>query len=350
MVMSGGYRLKDGSMPVPRRFLIASSLARLIQREGRPATRLVEAYFPPRADRTLLVRVEHGRASLILRSSGPDGQIGEEAVEVPLSHAEALVEVATGTVAFDRIALALGGGADAVLDRFILPQELDLISVTISGDPRLFAPPLWLGPEVTGEPAFAARELALSGLPAFEDVRVSNMALETLLDTLDGTGTHGPGHADPLWANADRELWTASSTAASVLETSNPSDAAEGSREDGSDGFSAAVAAGVDQSALPEPTHDGAPDPQAGIPADAGLVGAGVLDPAGEPAGSDRTREAIGQEPEPSLPDVEDGPDLESRSPTPGRRPMLRTNVTELDEGIARLARSLAPRGPRSPR
>src|SRR5919112_424000 len=103
MVMSGGYRLKDRSMPVPRRFLIASSLARLIQREGRPATRLVEAYFPPRADRTLLVRVEHGRASLILRSSGPDGQIGEEAVEVPLSHAEALVEVANGTVAFDRL-------------------------------------------------------------------------------------------------------------------------------------------------------------------------------------------------------------------------------------------------------
>src|SRR5918993_279061 len=101
-------------MAVERQFLLASSLARLIQRERGPATRLVEAYFPARADRTLLVRVERGRAALILRPSAPDGQVGEEAVEVPLSHAEALVEVATGTTAFDRTALAVGSGAEAV--------------------------------------------------------------------------------------------------------------------------------------------------------------------------------------------------------------------------------------------
>ena len=337
-------------MAVERRYLLASSLARLIQREGGPATRLVEAYFPPRADRTLLVRVEHGRASLILQSRGSDGQIGEEAVEVPLSHAEALVEVATGTLAFDRIALALDGGADAVLDRFILPQELDLISVTIHGDPRLFAPPPWLGPEVTGEPAFAARELAISGLPAFDEVRLSNVALETLLDTLDGSDAHRPRHSDPMRANAAREPLTPASTAAPLPDASNPSDGAEHSREEGSDGLSATGApasSDVDASA-----QDGAPQAPAGTPADAGLVRAGneKPDPAGGQGGSDSTEEAAGQEPAPSLPDVEDGPDLETRPPTPGRRPMLRTNVTELDEGIARLARSLAPRGPRSPR
>lgn len=346
--MSGGYRLKDRSMPVPRRFQIASSLARLIQREGGPATRLVEAYFPARADRTLLVRVEHGRASLILRSSGPDGQIGEEAVEVPLSHAEALVEVATGTVAFDRIALALGGGADAVLDRFILPQELDLISVTIHGDPRLFAPPPWLGPEVTGEPAFAARELAISGLPAFDEVRLSNVALGTLLDTLEGMGAHRPRNPDPMRANAAREPLTPASTAAPLPDASNPPD--EGSREEGSDGLSATgatISGEVDASA-----QGSAPETPPGTPADAGLVRAGneETDSAGEQPALDSTADATGQEPAPSLPDVEDGPDLDTRPPTPGRRPMLRTNVTELDEGIARLARSLAPRGPRSTR
>lgn len=348
--MSGGYLLKDRSMPVPRRYLLASSLARLIQREGGPATRLVEAYFPARADRTLLVRVERGRAALILRPSGPDGQVGEEAVEVPLSQAEALVEVATGTVAFDRIAVALGGGADAVLDRFILPQELDVISVTISGDPRLFAPPPWLGPEVTGEPAFAARELAISGLPAFEEVRVSNVALGTLLDTLEGRDAHRPRSSDPLRADAAREPLTVPSTAASVLDTSAPPEAAEGSREDGSDGRAAGGAAAsseVDASA-----QDSAPEAPEGTPADTGLVGAGDEEPdlAEGQGGSDGTEEATGREPEPSLPDVEDGPDLEGRPATPRRRPMLRTNVTELDEGIARLARSLAPRGPRSTR
>ncbi len=352
--MSGGYLLKDRSMPVPRRFQIASSLARLIQREGGPATRLVEAYFPARADRTLLVRVEHGRVSLILQSKGSDGQVSEEAVEVLLAHAEALVEVATGTVAFDRIALALGDGADAVLDRFILPQELDLISVAVSGDPRLFAPPPWLGPEVTGEPAFAARELAISGLPGFEEVRVSNVALGTLLDTLEGSDADRPSHSDPMRANAAREPLTASPTAASVLDTSNPPYAAEGYREDGSDGLiatGAAISGKVEASASSGSTHDGAPDTQAGTPADAGLVGVGDEETGSagkQPAFS--IKEAGGQGLEPGLPDVEDGPDLEGHPPTPGRRPMLRTNVTELDEGIARLARSLAPRGLRSTR
>jgi hypothetical protein len=52
-------------MAVVRRFLLASSLARLLQREGGPADRLVEAYFPARSDRTQLVRVERDRASLM---------------------------------------------------------------------------------------------------------------------------------------------------------------------------------------------------------------------------------------------------------------------------------------------
>jgi hypothetical protein len=50
------------------------------------------------------------------------------------------------------------------------------------------------------------------------------------------------------------------------------------------------------------------------------------------------------------LPDVADGPALEGAGPAVQRRLMLRTNVTELDEGIARLARSLAPRKPPSER
>ncbi len=54
--------------------------------------------------------------------------------------------------------------------------------------------------------------------------------------------------------------------------------------------------------------------------------------------------------PEASLPDVAHGPALEGAGPAVQRRPMLRTNVAELDEGIAPLARSLAPRKPRSER
>jgi CYTH domain-containing protein len=133
-------------MAVERRFVLASSLARLLQREGGPAERVVEAYFPARSDRTQFVRVARNQAHLVLSSSGADGQASEEAVEVPHAHAEALVEVAAGTIAFDRTAVSLGRSVEGVLDRYILPQGLDLLTVAIPGDPRTFAPLLWLGP------------------------------------------------------------------------------------------------------------------------------------------------------------------------------------------------------------
>jgi CYTH domain-containing protein len=295
-------------MAVERRYLLASSLARLIQREGEPVTRLVEAYFRPRADRTQLVRVEHGRAALILQSKGSDGQISEEAVEVPLSHAEALVEVATGTIAFDRMILALSAGAEAVLDRFILPQELDLISVTVSGDPRLFAPPLWLGPEVTGEAAFAARELAIGGLPALPELEVSNAALEALLDTLEDRGV--------------RRLQSAN-----LQRTGRTEGRATATGDEGSSASTV----------------------QASAPDERGAVASKVEEPRPREEQSSLTTEKVErEEPDPGLPDVEDGPARERPQPLAGYRPILRTNIQGLDDGLARLARSLAPHGPRS--
>jgi CYTH domain-containing protein len=166
------------------------------------------------------VRVERGQAALILRSNTPDGQVGEEAVEVPLSHAEALVEVAAGTVAFDRTAITLGRGMEGVLDRYILPEGLDLLSVTITGDVRLFAPPLWLGREVTSDEAFEARELAINGLPAVEEVEVTNAALEALLDTLEMRGLRPSRAPDPRRASRMPAPPTPPPAATPVLDTS----------------------------------------------------------------------------------------------------------------------------------
>jgi hypothetical protein len=68
------------------------------------------------------VRVEQGRSLLILLTQGDNGQFSEEQAEVPLSHAEALMNVAAGMIAFDRTALSLGGDSEAYLDRFISPR------------------------------------------------------------------------------------------------------------------------------------------------------------------------------------------------------------------------------------
>ncbi len=321
-------------MAVVRRFLLASSLARLLQWESGPAVRLVEAYFPARSDRTQLVRVEHGRASLVLSSTTPDGQASEEAVEVPLSHAEALVEVAAGTVAFDRTALALGHGADAVLDRFIMPQGLDLLTVTITGDPRTFTPPLWLGPEVTGDPAFEVRELAISGPPAVEEVEVTSATLEALLDTL-GSPTAFRAQAQPpqRGRQPDRAAIAPGSSGATASDQGGAAPIPERFSTTGQDELrqhsaeapastAGEASAGEAREELSSRPHEASPEAE-------------EVEQSGSRA---------------DLPDVAHGPALEGAGPAVQRRPMLRNNVTELDEGIARLARSLAPRRPRSER
>jgi len=43
----------------------------------------------------------------------------------------------------------------------------------------------WFGPEVTKEPGYQTRSLALAGLPALREVDLTGAALDSLLDVLD---------------------------------------------------------------------------------------------------------------------------------------------------------------------
>jgi hypothetical protein len=59
-------------------------------------------------------------------------------------------------------------------------------------------PPLpWVGPEVSAQPAYQRRRLALDGAPDASEVDVSNAALASLLDLLEDRFTTWPlpGHA-----------------------------------------------------------------------------------------------------------------------------------------------------------
>jgi hypothetical protein len=113
-----------------RRFLVASALARLIQWERGTADRIVEAYFPPKPDRRHFVQVEQHQSRLILLTLADEGRLTAEETVIPQRQAEALIGVAAGTVAYDRISVALGGDLEASLDRFIMPRGLDLLTVT----------------------------------------------------------------------------------------------------------------------------------------------------------------------------------------------------------------------------
>jgi len=78
-----------------RRFLIASSLARLIRKDCGMAGRIVEGYFPPRPDRDHFVSIEPGHAYLVL-APAREGAGDEERTEVPRSQAEALLSIWAG--------------------------------------------------------------------------------------------------------------------------------------------------------------------------------------------------------------------------------------------------------------
>ncbi len=172
-------------MVTERRFLIAPSFARLIREELGAGVRIVESYFPPQPDRNQIVRVEGPRSELVLFIKGEDGRTTEERAEVPQPHAEALMDVAAGTVAYDRTPIPLG--REVLLDSFLNPAGLHLLTVPLgAGDaPEPFSPPAWVGPEVTREDALQRAVIALQGLPAVDEVPITNAGLEQLLDLLE---------------------------------------------------------------------------------------------------------------------------------------------------------------------
>jgi hypothetical protein len=218
---------------------------------------------------------------------------------------------------------------------------------------------------VTGDAAFEARELAISGLPAVEEVEVTNAALDALLDTLEMKGAR-PSHApDPHGTGRGLQPSAGRITAAPVLDTSslpaplasftparpNPPLAIGAVNDDGEASSASAV---LEQGSGPEAAADApAEDNLETGSADANTPDARIeaaIERLFVPAGQEAQEHSVEESQKSAvLPDVEDGPALGSPQPAAGRRPALRTNIRELDDGIARLARSLAPRGPRSP-
>jgi CYTH domain-containing protein len=174
-----------GSMTVRRRFLIAPSFARLIQRE-RGGLRYVEGFFPEQRDRSSWVRLEEDRGLLILKTLGPDGAV-EDQTEIPVGHAHALLDVSAGMVDYTRTALPISEG-QALVDEIIRPRVLHLVTIEFDADEvaRSFRPLEWFGPEVTADPRYTHQYIALRGLAEAPEVPLSDAALNSLIDTLEG--------------------------------------------------------------------------------------------------------------------------------------------------------------------
>jgi len=176
-------------VPIPRLFIIAASVARLIRKE-RGGERVIEGYFPDQPGRSVFVQIEESRSSLILETGG-DG-VPEERADLPPAHAETLLAVSQGQVEYLRTSLAIGSHELHAL-HVLRPGRLNLVAVVGTPEDGQHLPPLpWFGPEVSAEPAYRHCCLALDGTPDAPDVELTNAALNSLLDLLEDRFTTWP--------------------------------------------------------------------------------------------------------------------------------------------------------------
>jgi len=175
-----------------RTFLVAAAFARLAAREH-GVVRLTEGYFPAAPEHGLVVEIASDTAALVMTQAG-DGRV--ERTEIPRGHAEALMAVAAGRI--ERLDTSLTLDRHPLrLSRIVAPGLLDLITITFANDAEAstFTPPAWFGPEVSAEPNYDIRSLALAGIPATLEIAVSNAGLDSLLDALESRAARETGAA-----------------------------------------------------------------------------------------------------------------------------------------------------------
>jgi len=204
-----------------RRYLIASSLARLIRKE-RGGNRVTEGHFPNQADRSSFVIVDGEKGSLVLVHAGANGPV-EERTEVPRAHAEALLDVTPGKIDYLLTHLMVGT-RDIQIARFVTPGPLDMISVSFESEEeaRDFRPLSWFGPDITSEAAYQNRAIALNGPPQVPDVPLSNAALNSLLDTLENRYGSGRSYAPQAQMRNPAEVEFGQSAATAAPERAAP--------------------------------------------------------------------------------------------------------------------------------
>lgn len=271
-------------MSLVRRFLVAPSLVRLVRKE-RGAARISEGYFAPQAGRVSYVRVDGQTCHLVLVTSAPDGATSEERTDVPRAHGDALMDVCSGKAAYDRTSLALGGGREALVDRYVVPGELDLVSVAFEGSDEAgaFPVPAWFGPEVTGDAAYDRHAVALQGPPQPGEIALSNAALEAVLDLVEPRfgfgrfgGTAKTGDGDGMMKALRRVAGGAAVAAPVVAGASAPAPAEASAPAEAQHAETPPVETPPAEAAPaephPEPAHAAAaesePAPDAGQPID----------------------------------------------------------------------------------
>ncbi len=138
--------------------------------DGMPAGEPIEQGYLAIAPDGVEVRIRRraGRSTLTVKS-GPAHVRVEEEIDIDDRRFEALWALTEGRrIAKTRHLVPLEGGVTVEVDVYadalagLLTAEVEFASTEASAD---FAPPEWLGTEVTGDARYANQSLALAGVP-----------------------------------------------------------------------------------------------------------------------------------------------------------------------------------------
>lgn len=137
--------------------------------DEQPRKRIEQGYLAVGED-GVEVRVRNADGACTLTVKSAPGLVRvEEEIEIDERRFGSLWQLTAGRrVAKTRFLVALQGGLTAEVDEYgdrlagLLTAEIEFPSQEAS---EAFAPPDWLGGEVTGDERYANRTLALSGLP-----------------------------------------------------------------------------------------------------------------------------------------------------------------------------------------
>ena len=104
-----------------------------------------------------------------------------------MGHAHALLDVCAGEVDYSRTALPISD-RHALIDQIVRPCTLHLVTVEFDteAEAQSFQPLDWFGPEVTGDPRYTHHSIALKGLDEVPEMTLSDAALTSLIDALEG--------------------------------------------------------------------------------------------------------------------------------------------------------------------
>lgn len=145
---------------IERKFLVVSND---FKKEAHKKNRIVQGFLNTDPIRTVRVRVKEGQGFLTVKGKGNENGTTrfEWEREIPVNEAEALLKLAEPG-AIDKIRYEVNVGEHLFeVDEFLGENEgLVVAEIELTHENENYEKPVWLGPEVTGQPEYYNAQLS----------------------------------------------------------------------------------------------------------------------------------------------------------------------------------------------